>query len=96
MATIVNPLTNQNESGIVRDDPRADRQRRLTPGRIVREMAPLVPRAGHLDFAGLFAARAANNRTIVRDYGYAGVAPAFLQPQIKKPNPWSDPTRGRP
>lgn len=96
MATRVNPLFNQNEGGVVRDDPRADLQRRLTPGRIVREAPPLVPRAGHLDFVGLFASRVANNRTVIRTYGYSGLAPAFLQPEINKPSPWDDPTRGRP
>jgi len=72
-------------------------------GNVVREMAPLwkppsgsPSQPGYRDLFGAFAARAAFTIPIIAAMRYQGQLPLDQQPILKKPNPWDDPTRGRP
>lgn len=73
-------------------------------GKVVREMSPLYnppsggggSAAGYRDLIGAFATRAAYAIIVVNAIRYKGQLPLDQQPEIKKPLPWSDPTRGSP
>lgn len=70
-------------------------------GRVIREQAPVVRRPfgqhnGYQDFFGAFAARAAVTIPVVPRILFQGQVPLDLQPLVHKPDPWADPTRGKP
>lgn len=70
-------------------------------GVVIREMAPLRREPygqhnGYQDFVGAFLARVATTIPVVAAIRYQGQAPLFLQPKVIKPDPWNDPSRGRP
>lgn len=70
-------------------------------GIVVREQTPLYrapfgEKNGYQDFFGAFVTRAATVIPVVAGIRYQGQLPIALQPKVVKPDPWNDPTRGRP
>lgn len=65
-------------------------------GGVVRSQAPLFKETGYRDLIGAFLAKPAKQVTVLSAIRYSGQLPMDEQPTLKKPNPWSDPTRGRP
>lgn len=65
-------------------------------GEVVRQQAPLFRPTGWRDLIGAFVARVAKQKTVLNAILYKGQLPMSEQPKLKKPDPWSDPTRGAP
>lgn len=66
-------------------------------GRVVQTRAPVAaPTYKYRNLVGSVVARPASNRYVFAPTGYGGLLPLGEQPLLRKPNPWSDPTRGAP
>lgn len=70
-------------------------------GVVIREMTalrrePFGQHNGYQDFFGAFLARVATVIAVVPAVRYQGQLPMRLQPRVQKPDPWNDPTRGKP
>lgn len=65
-------------------------------GGVVREQSPLYVAPGYRDLIGAFVARSAKQVPVLAAIRYGGQLPMYEQPVLSKPDPWSDPERGRP
>lgn len=89
---------NQSEQGDPATGPQGDALHAgVERGRVINRPAPVAAKTYKFrDFFGAFVARPASNRTVVTPLGYSGILPLSQQPLLSKPDPWADPTRGRP
>lgn len=92
-------LFNNAEYGAPATSARGEQFRAsVVSARVVYRAAPVGPGQTllHKEIFGAFAVRPAFNRMVFAPSGYSGSFPLDQQPLIRRPNPWSDPTRGAP
>lgn len=81
-----------------RDAPQGEAQRDVG-GRhgVVWSFAPILPDPVYQNLLGGLATRAAKVQPVLGGFDfYDGILPLQRQPDLQKPFPWADPTRGRP
>jgi len=65
-------------------------------GNVIRQQSPLLVPEPFYDFVGAIVARAAKQIPVIERKRYQGQLPMDVQPELDKPHPWFDPTRGEP